>query len=70
MQAGASKLVGYAALTPAAAAASMIVGASTTAILFCSHFHQIQGDLAAGKMSPLVRLGARNGYRVSHNKDY
>lgn len=34
-----------------------VVGLTTTSILFCSHFHQIQGDLAAGKMSPLVRLG-------------
>jgi 1,4-dihydroxy-2-naphthoate octaprenyltransferase len=26
-------------------------------ILFCSHFHQVADDLAAGKRSPIVRLG-------------
>ena len=43
--------------TPAAAAAAALVGLSTTAVLFCSHFHQVAGDRAAGKRSPLVRLG-------------
>lgn len=38
-------------------AISTFIGLSTTVILFCSHFHQIEGDRAAGKMSPLVRLG-------------
>lgn len=38
-------------------ALSTFVGISTTIILFCSHFHQIEGDRAAGKMSPLVRMG-------------
>ena len=38
-------------------AISTFIGISTTVILFCSHFHQIEGDRAAGKMSPLVRLG-------------
>lgn len=42
-------------------ALSVLVGVSTTVILFCSHFHQIDGDRAAGKMSPLVRLGAQRG---------
>jgi 1,4-dihydroxy-2-naphthoate octaprenyltransferase len=45
-------------------AASVLVGATTTAILFCSHFHQIEGDAAAGKRSPLVRLGAARAARV------
>lgn len=36
-------------------------GLTTTAILFCSHFHQIEGDTAAGKRSPLVRLGTTRG---------
>lgn len=49
---------------------SVIVGVTTTVILFCSHWHQIQGDIAAGKMSPLVRLGTANackvGARLSH----
>ncbi|WP_445240903.1 2-carboxy-1,4-naphthoquinone phytyltransferase [Microcoleus vaginatus] len=35
-------------------AASAIVGITTSIILFCSHFHQIADDLAAGKKSPIV----------------
>ena len=38
-------------------AASTIVGIATSLILFCSHFHQVEDDLAAGKRSPIVRLG-------------
>jgi len=38
-------------------AASIIVGIVTSLILFCSHFHQVEDDLAAGKYSPVVRLG-------------
>lgn len=38
-------------------AASIIVGIATSLILFCSHFHQVTDDLAAGKRSPIVRLG-------------
>ena len=37
--------------------ASVIVGIATSLILFCSHFHQVKDDLAAGKRSPIVRLG-------------
>jgi 2-carboxy-1,4-naphthoquinone phytyltransferase len=37
--------------------ASIILGISTSLILFCSHFHQVEDDLAAGKRSPIVRLG-------------
>lgn len=37
--------------------ASIVVGVATSLILFCSHFHQITDDLAAGKKSPIVRLG-------------
>lgn len=40
---------------------SVLVGITTSLILFCSHFHQIDGDLAVGKMSPLVRLGTEKG---------
>jgi len=50
--------------TPAAAAAAVVVGMTTASVLFCSHFHQIEGDRAAGKLSPLVRLGAVDGARV------
>jgi len=38
-------------------AASAIVGVSTSLILFCSHFHQVEDDFAVGKRSPIVRLG-------------
>ena len=44
---------------------SVVVGITTTVILFGSHWHQIQGDIAAGKMSPLVRLGTANACKVS-----
>ncbi|MEM8603637.1 MAG: 2-carboxy-1,4-naphthoquinone phytyltransferase [Cyanobacteria bacterium P01_H01_bin.121] len=36
---------------------AVIVGITTTLVLFCSHFHQVEDDLAAGKRSPVVRLG-------------
>lgn len=38
-------------------AASAIVGIVTSLILFCSHFHQLTDDIAAGKRSPIVRFG-------------
>ncbi|NJN57176.1 MAG: 2-carboxy-1,4-naphthoquinone phytyltransferase [Leptolyngbyaceae cyanobacterium SL_5_9] len=41
--------------------ASVIIGISTSLILFCSHFHQVKDDLAAGKRSPIVRLGTAKG---------
>jgi 1,4-dihydroxy-2-naphthoate octaprenyltransferase len=43
---------------------SVLVGITTSVILFCSHWHQIKGDLAAGKMSPLVRLGTAKACKV------
>ncbi|MBE9136131.1 2-carboxy-1,4-naphthoquinone phytyltransferase [Nodosilinea sp. LEGE 07088] len=39
----------------------VIVGLTTTLVLFCSHFHQVDDDLAAGKRSPIVRLGTGRG---------
>ena len=45
-------------------AISSIVGISTSIILFCSHFHQVKDDLAAGKRSPIVRLGTDLGAKV------
>uniref|UniRef100_A0A0E0NQU0 1,4-dihydroxy-2-naphthoate octaprenyltransferase n=3 Tax=Oryza TaxID=4527 RepID=A0A0E0NQU0_ORYRU len=45
-------------------ASSILVGLTTTLILFCSHFHQIDGDRAVGKMSPLVRIGTKTGSRL------
>ncbi len=45
-------------------AASIIVGIATSLILFCSHFHQGKDDLAAGKRSPIVRLGTARASQV------
>ena len=45
-------------------AASVIVGITTSIILFCSHFHQVEDDQAAGKRSPIVRLGTEKGAKV------
>lgn len=45
-------------------AAATIIGVSTALILFCSHFHQVEDDLAAGKFSPIVRLGTVRGSQV------
>ncbi|MBN3958308.1 2-carboxy-1,4-naphthoquinone phytyltransferase [Nostoc sp. NMS8] len=47
-----------------ALAASVIVGIATTLILFCSHFHQVKDDIAAGKRSPIVRLGTQKGAQL------
>ena len=44
----------------------VVCGLTTTIILFCSHFHQIEGDKSAGKMSPLVRLGTEKGCKVCY----
>jgi 1,4-dihydroxy-2-naphthoate octaprenyltransferase len=53
-----------AAAPPAVWVAAAVVGITTSVILFCSHFHQIEGDAAAGKRSPLVRLGTARATRV------
>ena len=45
-------------------AASVIVGIATSLILFCSHFHQVKDDIAAGKRSPIVRLGTAKGAQL------
>ncbi|MDF5730599.1 MAG: 2-carboxy-1,4-naphthoquinone phytyltransferase [Rhizonema sp. PD38] len=45
-------------------AASVLVGIATSLILFCSHFHQSEDDLAAGKRSPIVRLGTQKGAQL------
>jgi 2-carboxy-1,4-naphthoquinone phytyltransferase len=44
--------------------ASLMIGISTSLILFCSHFHQVKDDLAAGKLSPIVRMGTTMGAKV------
>lgn len=51
-------------ISMAAAVCSVVVGITTSLILFCSHFHQIADDKAANKMSPLVRLGTANAVKV------
>ena len=45
-------------------AAAMIVGIATSLILFCSHIHQVEDDLAAGKRSPIVRLGTKKASQI------
>jgi 1,4-dihydroxy-2-naphthoate octaprenyltransferase len=45
-------------------AISAIIGINTAIILFCSHFHQVEDDLAAGKRSPIVRLGTAKGAKL------
>jgi 2-carboxy-1,4-naphthoquinone phytyltransferase len=47
-----------------ALATSIIIGITTSIILFCSHFHQVEDDLAAGKRSPIVRLGTKRGAQI------
>lgn len=47
-----------------ALAAAVLVGLTTSIILFCSHFHQVKDDLAAGKRSPIVRLGTATGAQI------
>lgn len=45
-------------------AASIVVGTSTSLILFCSHFHQVEDDAAVGKRSPIVRLGTKRAAQL------
>lgn len=51
-------------VTATVLSASFLIGLTTSLILFCSHFHQIEGDTAVGKMSPLVRLGTKKGSKI------
>lgn len=45
-------------------ATSIIVAIPITLVLFCSHFHQVEDDITAGKKSPIVRLGTQTGAKV------
>ncbi|MDJ0702123.1 MAG: 2-carboxy-1,4-naphthoquinone phytyltransferase [Leptolyngbyaceae cyanobacterium MO_188.B28] len=45
-------------------ATSVIIGVTTSLVLFCSHFHQVDDDIAAGKRSPIVRLGTQRGAQL------
>ncbi|MCO5548985.1 hypothetical protein L7F22_002450 [Adiantum nelumboides] len=59
-----SQQTGSLPITGTILGAATLVGITTTLILFCSHFHQIEGDRTVGKMSPLVRLGTEKGKKV------
>lgn len=48
----------------ASIAPGITVGLTTSLILFCSHFHQVEDDLVAGKRSPVVRLGTATSSQV------
>ncbi len=43
---------------------AVLVGLTTSLILFCSHFHQVEDDQAAGKNSPVVQLGTRRSAQI------
>ncbi|KAI3803810.1 hypothetical protein L1987_31972 [Smallanthus sonchifolius] len=61
---GSSTRVETLPITGTILSASVLVGITTSLILFCSHFHQIAGDEAVGKLSPLVRIGTETGSNV------
>jgi len=42
----------------------VMIGLTTTLVLFCSHFHQVEDDIVAGKRSPIVRLGTQRGAQL------
>ncbi|XWS54531.1 hypothetical protein CRYUN_Cryun10bG0097000 [Craigia yunnanensis] len=58
---GSTREIIFLPLTRIVLSASLLVGLTTTLILFCSHFHQVEEDLAVGKMSPLVKMGTERG---------
>ncbi|XP_050262223.1 2-carboxy-1,4-naphthoquinone phytyltransferase, chloroplastic-like [Quercus robur] len=61
---GSTSQMNYLPLSGTILSASILVGFTTSLILFCSHFHQVEEDKAVGKMSPLVRLGTERGLSV------
>ncbi|KAK7400341.1 hypothetical protein VNO78_11547 [Psophocarpus tetragonolobus] len=61
---GSSSVKNHFPLSGTVLSASILVGLTTSLILFCSHFHQVEGDKEVGKMSPLVRLGTKKGSEV------
>ncbi|ESQ29429.1 hypothetical protein EUTSA_v10023528mg [Eutrema salsugineum] len=58
---GSSSEMRHLPLSSRVLSSSLLVGFTTSLILFCSHFHQVDGDLAVGKFSPLVRVGTERG---------
>ncbi|TKY59476.1 1,4-dihydroxy-2-naphthoate polyprenyltransferase [Spatholobus suberectus] len=61
---GSASVMNHFPLSGTVLSASILVGFTTSLILFCSHFHQVEGDRGVGKMSPLVRLGTKKGAEV------
>ncbi|KAA3482533.1 1,4-dihydroxy-2-naphthoate polyprenyltransferase, chloroplastic isoform X1 [Gossypium australe] len=61
---GSTREIIFLPLTHTVLSASMLVGLTTTLILFCSHFHQVEEDIVVGKMSPLVKMGTERGSMV------
>lgn len=61
---GSTSEMSHLPITSTILSASLLVGFTTSLILFCSHFHQVEGDRAVGKISPLVRLGTERGSGV------
>ncbi|WVZ26443.1 hypothetical protein V8G54_004987 [Vigna mungo] len=61
---GGASVMNHVPLSGTILSASILVGLTTSLILFCSHFHQVEGDKEVGKMSPLVRLGTEKGAEV------
>ena len=45
-------------------ASATCIGLTTSMILFCAHFHQVEDDLAGGKYSPVVRLGTKQSAQI------
>lgn len=43
---------------------AFVLGMTTTLVLFCSHFHQVEDDLKAGKKSPVARLGTKRSAQL------
>jgi 1,4-dihydroxy-2-naphthoate phytyltransferase len=54
-------------VTAAVSSVAVLLGCTTAFILFTSHFHQERGDRAAGKMSPIVRLGLPQALLLADN---
>ena len=46
---------------------SSIIGISTSIILFCSHFHQVEDDLKAGKKIPYRAPRHKNRGKCANN---
>ena len=65
----AGKVTGGTAVSvpPIVASVAVLIGCTTAFILFTSHFHQEEGDRAAGKLSPVVRLGLPGALLVADN---